>query len=219
MEILFSDKELSKEIWKDIEHYEGLYQVSSLGRIKSLRVYTKIINKEVIKTEPIILKQGSDKDGYKLVGLTKNNIRKNKKVHRLVAQYFIPNPENKPTVNHKNKIKYDNRVNNLEWDSYRDNNIKKWLDVDNSSSFTGVCFKKANNNWTAHISLENKQRHLGSFIYEECAHIMYKKAYDNLEKYDGDLLKFRIMLISSIIKEYPNFSIIKRKNKNNKNII
>lgn len=89
------------EIWRDIKGYEGLYQASNLGRIKSLgnggkgRYYGRIV----------IMSQCTDKDGYKVLGLTKNGIRKNFRVHRLIADAFIPNPDNLPEVNHKDEDK------------------------------------------------------------------------------------------------------------------
>lgn len=91
------------EIWKDIIGYEGYYQVSSYGNVKSLR-YRKT------RTERL-LKQWKDKRGYCKVEL----FNKAFSVHRLVACAFIPNPENKYSVNHKNEIKHDNNVENLEW--------------------------------------------------------------------------------------------------------
>ena len=90
-----------EEIWKDIEGYEGLYQISTMGRVKSLR-------------RNIILRQGIT-NGYERVVLSTNNIPKGYSIHRLVANAFIPNPDNLPQVNHKDENKANNRVDNLEW--------------------------------------------------------------------------------------------------------
>ena len=91
------------EIWKDIKDYEGLYQVSNLGRVKRLISYH--CKKERILT-PV-----TQKSGYNVVSLC----GKIYLVHRLVAKAFIPNPHNYPTVDHINRIKTDNRVENLRW--------------------------------------------------------------------------------------------------------
>ena len=91
------------EIWKDVTGYEGLYQVSSLGRVKSLR-------KNKVMSTP-----KNAKDGYLRVNLKRNVTQKQCLVHRLVALAFIENPNNLPILNHINENKSDNRVENLEW--------------------------------------------------------------------------------------------------------
>lgn len=100
-----------EEIWKDIENYEGLYQVSNYGRIKSLeREGTKRR-----KINECILSPAKNSCGYKTVVLHKDSIRKTYTVHRLVALAFIPNPDNLPQINHLNEDKENNHVENLEW--------------------------------------------------------------------------------------------------------
>ena len=110
---------MKEEIWKDIEGYEGLYQVSNLGRVKRMRFINKNTNieKERIKSQKI------RKDGYLEVALYKNGKGKYIQVHRLVAKSFIPNPKKLPQVNHIDGIKTNNIVENLEWVSISDNAI------------------------------------------------------------------------------------------------
>lgn len=98
---------LPKQIWKDIPGYEGLYQVSNTGRVRSLNY------KHTGKTK--VLKQGTKGHGYKVVGIYKNGKRKNYTIHRLVALAFIPNINNLPQVNHKDENPANNAVWNLEW--------------------------------------------------------------------------------------------------------
>lgn len=95
---------MKKEYWKPVVGYEGLYEVSNWGRVKSLK-----FGKERI------LKLFKDTSGYLCVKLCKNTNKCQFKVHRLVAEAFLPNPDNLPCVNHKDECKTNNNVNNLEW--------------------------------------------------------------------------------------------------------
>lgn len=117
-----------EEIWKDIEGYVGHYQASNLGRIRSLdRTFTQWNEAgKKFSVKPLkgkVMKGFSDKDGYLRINLTNEGKKTQHCVHRLVAQTFIPNPENKLEVNHKNGIKDDNAVLNLEWATRSENAI------------------------------------------------------------------------------------------------
>ena len=104
------------EVWKDVVGYEGYYQVSNLGRIKSLNRYVKAKNnsKKLMKSK--VLKPVKNDRGYLMVVLSKNAKKRKIFVHRLVAEAFIPNPSNYPQVNHIKEMEKDNNnVINLEW--------------------------------------------------------------------------------------------------------
>lgn len=112
------------EIWKPIKNYEGFYEVSNLGNVKRLESYTrhpsgsrKIVRERILKL--------SNCNGYRIVMITNENSRLNKMIHRLVAEAFIINPESKKHVNHINGIKHDNRVENLEWNTPKENENHK----------------------------------------------------------------------------------------------
>ena len=110
------------EEWKDIEGYENLYQVSNMGRVKSLDRLVKASRGGFRGVKGQLMSLCKDKDGYLILRLAKNGKHKNYKVHRLVAQAFIPNPENKPCIDHINGIVSDNRLENLRWTTHKENN-------------------------------------------------------------------------------------------------
>jgi len=110
-----------KEIWCDIKGYEGMYQISNLGHVRSLdRWEWNGINFWHRKGQ--LMKTYEKENGYWFVTLRKNNKPKCFYVHRLVAQAFIPNPKELPEINHKSEVKSENFVENLEWISCKDNN-------------------------------------------------------------------------------------------------
>lgn len=111
---------MEQEIWKDVVGYEGLYQVSSNGRVKSLSHMKKNAKGYYLSKEKI-LSQNKTSKGYFLVTLSKGNIRKTFSVHRLVAIAFIPNPYCLEEINHKDENKANNFVDNLEWCDHKYN--------------------------------------------------------------------------------------------------
>lgn len=126
------------EIWKDIEGYEGIYQVSNLGRVRSLDRIVVRKNGYQLPCKGQFVTAVSHKGGYIYVGLTKDGRKRNLKMHRLVAAAFIPNPDQLPEVNHKDEDKTNNRTDNLEWCS-RPYNLR-WKDGH---------IRRAEKNWRA----------------------------------------------------------------------
>ena len=110
-----------KEIWRSVKGFEGVYEVSSEGRIKSKKhvIVRRDGKKYTVKEK--LLKPYVDKDGYLRVELNHKGKAGKFYVHRLVGFLFIPNPEEKPQINHINCIKDDNRVENLEWVTVQEN--------------------------------------------------------------------------------------------------
>lgn len=152
------------EIWKTISGFEN-YEVSSLGRVKSLEKKTSFGIGYKIYPETI-LKNWIDKKGYHYVDLRSNNKRTKFLVHRLVCLFFLENTENKPQVNHINGIKNDNRLINLEWNTSKEN-INHAIKTGLSKKHGVYNYKsKLTKNQVEEIRKSNlKQREL-SFIYK-----------------------------------------------------
>lgn len=176
-----------QEIWKDIKGYEGLYQVSNLGRVKSLKRITKIPNAKRIEKEKILKSHVNKESGYIYVILCSKGKTKGFRVHRLVAQTFIPNPNNLPQVNHKDEYKSNNCVDNLEWCSSKYNNnygnkriksqkarykkiiqcdlegnyIKTWNSIKQASEVLNI------SNTSISKCLNNKRNKAGNYIWKD----------------------------------------------------
>ena len=111
----------SEEIWKEVPGYEGLYEVSNLGRVKSCKKTVIRSNGRKISFPEKIMKPSVNHKGYLIIDLRKNGKRSGGFVHRLVGKDFIDNPFNKEQINHKNGNKEDNCVQNLEWVTNQEN--------------------------------------------------------------------------------------------------
>ena len=169
-----------KEQWKDIPNYEGVYQISDLGNIKSLdRVNSKGYN---LKGKP--KKQSTNRSGYKSVGLCKEGRTSTKWVHQLVAIAFLGHEPNGHSlvVDHEDNDKLNNRLDNLQIFTNRENTSKDRRG--GSSKYVGVCWDKRNKKWKAYISINKKLKHLGYFTEEIEAHNAYQSALTELKSKD-----------------------------------
>ena len=160
------------EVWCPINGYEGLYEVSDQGRVKSLK-----FGKERI------LKPVRTPKGYLIINLYKNGEMKSYRIHRLVAKTFIPNPDNLPEVNHKDENKENNSVQNLEWcDSKYNNNYGTRTDRCSKPVLQFTKDGEFVKEWKSTIDV---QRNLGYFHnnISYCCTGRYKSAYNFIWKY------------------------------------
>ena len=155
------------ERWKKVDNFSD-YEVSNLGRVKSLK-----------KGKRRILKPGTDKDGYFFVCLFKNGKRKYYKVHRLVAQVFIPNPKNLPEINHIDEDKQNNCVENLEW-------CDRQYNIDYSKSKKVGQYDLGGNlifTWKSAAELYRYSKYDPSYISKCCRGLLSPTAYGYIWKY------------------------------------
>lgn len=147
--------------WRDIEGFEGSYQVSNNGLVKSL----KGKNERIMKTrrKKIIKKDGSVELSYEELVLSNGGVRTSKLVHRLVAQAFIPNTENKPEVNHIDEDKGNNSVENLEWNTHEENSNHgtKNIRSANKQSMAVIGVDESGNIVEIHSSIRSAERLTG----------------------------------------------------------
>lgn len=167
------------EIWKKIEGFED-YEVSNLGRVKSIK-----------KGKERILKPAINIKGYLRVNLCENGKKKEMKIHQLVAIAFLGHTPNgmKTVINHINFVRTDNRLENLEITTTRENSNKKHLK--SSSKFTGASWNNQAEKWQSHIYINGKLINLGYFSDELEAGKMYEIALANIDLYNGNNKQFR----------------------------
>jgi hypothetical protein len=188
------------EEWRPVRDYEGVYEVSNLGRVRSVDRNNVGGPWGKQKTIGRIKAVGHDPNGYTVVALyLKDRKMKMVKVHRMVAQSFIANPQNKPCVNHKNGIKTDNRVENLEWNTNKENMDHAWATgLKNTSQYRYYGAVDGEKCWKSKIKekdaldiLKNCKRTNKSIAFyankhglseSATSHIVYRRSWKYLDK-------------------------------------
>ena len=153
-----------EEEFKKIDGYDN-YEISNLGNVRNTNTGK-------------ILKPSKNNLGYYHVVLYKDNIRKPFKIHRLIALYFIPNPENLPCIDHIDQKKANNSISNLRWISISNNSRNITKRQNTSSKYRGVSFHKGREKYVAYVRIDNKLKYIGLYEKEDEA----AKAWDNFIK-------------------------------------
>lgn len=166
------------EVWKPIKNYESLYEISNLGRVKSFKRNG---------TKGKILKGTYDEWGYIRVALSKNGKSKKYKVHRLVAEAFIPNSNNYSQINHDNGIKDDNRVENLEWCTPSFNTIHSYVNNLNKTKGKKIKITNKNNNYNQTF----RSMRMASVKMGYNKGYLFKKIKQNI--YENDVFKWELI--------------------------
>lgn len=172
---------MSKEVFKDLPGYEGLYQVSNIGKVKSLERTRKHYAGGVSFIKGRILKQSIDNCGYYLVNLTKNGKCRTYQIHQLIAMAFLGHKPNgyKLVVDHIDYNKLNNNVKNLQIITHRKNLTKDKFRRNQSSKFVGVTWDITKKKWRSTICVNGKTKYLG----------YYGNELEASESYQNELLK------------------------------
>jgi hypothetical protein len=151
------------EVWKNLAFLEcgENYSVSDMGNVRNDKT-------------GLIMKHNITHNGYHRIGLQQNGKRKYYYVHKMIGQAFLENPRNLKTVDHIDRVKGNNTLENLRWASHSEQQTNQSKQKNTSSKYIGVCWKKSSAKWRAHIRIEGKSKHLGYFENEEDA----ARAYD-----------------------------------------
>lgn len=170
------------EVWKDVKGYEGLYQVSNIGRVYSLPKEWIVGNGVRRRHDGIIMRHTISRVGYKMVILVKDGKQKNRSIHQMVAESFLNHVScgYKMVVDHINNDKLDNRVENLRIVTQRSNSSRR--SSEKSSKYVGVHFYKQTGKWRAQIVINKKKHHIGYYESELDAYNAYKQKIKEIEK-------------------------------------
>jgi hypothetical protein len=190
-----------QEIWMDIPGYEGVYQVSSLGRVKSIERKVRNTNCSFRTVKEKILKNHISNNGYYKVNLMKDNVSKSFTVHHLVSLCFLEktNSNEKLVVDHIDNNKLNNNINNLQIITNRLNSSKDKNKLMNTSIFVGVCWAEQSGKWKAGIRINKKIIHIGYSNCEMTAKRMYDLALINKDLYNGNNKDFRFLIRNKMI--------------------